>query len=179
MYDNIGEVTVEGVEFEGRWLLTDDLSLRLAYSWNEGEEKDGAPLQSIVPASGVVGLAYKAPTDRWGVETNIVHSQSKKASDATLADATNATEIPPDYFARYGGSFTTVDLQAHYQITSQLKLNAGVYNLFDKEYIRWQRIRFVNQGSAAGGARGGISEDGIHRYTEPGRNFKVSVSYTF
>lgn len=179
MYDNIGEVTVDGIEFEGRWLLTDDVSLRLAYSWNEGEEKDGTPLQSIVPASGVVGLAYKAPSGRWGVETNIVHSQNKKASDATLADATNATEIPPDYFSRYGDSFTTVDVQGHYQITSQLKFNAGVYNLFDEEYIRWQRIRFVNQGSAAGGARGGVSEDGIHRYTEPGRNFKVSVSYAF
>jgi hemoglobin/transferrin/lactoferrin receptor protein len=179
MYDNIGEVTVEGVEFEGRWLLTDDISLRLAYSWGEGEEKDGTPLQSIVPASGVIGLAYKAPNGLWGVETDVVHSQSKKERDVTLVDTTNATQIPTDYFERYGSSFTTVDLQAYYQITPQFKINAGVYNLFDEEYIRWQRIRFVNQGSAAGGARGGVSEDGIHRYTEPGRNFRVSVAYAF
>lgn len=177
MFDNIGEVSVKGIELEGQWALTDSVNLRFAYAWSEGEEKDGTPLQSIVPASGIVGFSYKAPSQHWGIETNIVNSESKKAKDATLADATNATQIPPDYFSRYGGNFTTVDVQGYYNFTPKLKLTAGVYNLFDEEYIRWQRIRFANQGSAAGGARGGVSVDGIHRYTEPDRNFKVTFSY--
>jgi len=177
MPDNIGEVTVEGVELQGQWALTDSVSLRLAYAWSQGEEKDGTPLQSIVPASGIIGLSYRAPSQKWGVETNVVNSKSKKAKDAILANAGNATQIPPDYFSRYGDGFTTVDLQGYYNLTSALTLTAGVYNLFDEEYIRWQRIRFANQGSPAGGARGGVSVDGIHRYTEPGRNFKVTFSY--
>jgi len=179
MPDNIGEVTVEGVELQGEWALTDNVKLRFAYAWSQGEEKDGTPLQSIVPASGIIGLSYNAPSQNWGIETNIVNSESKKAEDATLADASNATQIPPDYFSRYGGNFTTVDVQGYYNFTPKLKLTAGVYNLFDEEYIRWQRIRFANQGSPAGGARGGVSLDGIHRYTEPGRNFKVTMAYAF
>lgn len=179
MFDNIGEVTVKGIEMEGRWLLSENLNLRLAFSRSVGEEKDGTPLQSIVPASGVLGVMYKAPSEQWGIETNIVRSQSKKADDAVVANAANATQIPPDYFADYDSGYTTVDLQGHYKITPQFKLSAGIYNLLDEEYIRWQRIRFANQGSVAGGARGGISADGIHRYTEPGRNFKVSLAYDF
>ena len=147
-------------------------------AWSEGEEKDGTPLQSIVPASGIIGLGYEAASGRWGVETNAVFSAGKDEEDAIAVDTANFTQIPADYFTDYG-DFTVVDLQARYNITPNLKLNLGVYNLFDEEYIRWQRIRFVNQGSAAGGARGGVSEDGIHRYTEPGRNYRVSLAYHF
>lgn len=179
MFDNIGEVTVKGLELEGRWLLSDNLNLRLAYSRSKGETQNGEPLQSIIPASGVIGLSYHAPGEQWGVETNIVRSESKKAEDAILANTANGTQIPPDYFADYDSGFTTVDLQGHYKFTPQFKVSAGIYNLLDEEYIRWQRIRFANQGSVAGGARGGISADGIHRYTEPGRNFKVTLGYEF
>lgn len=179
MLDNIGEVMVEGVEVEGQWLLTQQVSLRLAYAWSEGEEKDGTPLQSIVPTSGVVGLAYEAANGRWGVETNVLFANGKNEDDATVVNSANFTQIPADYFTDYSGSYTLVDLQGRYSVSKNLKLTAGVYNLFDEEYIRWQRIRFVNQGSAAGGARGGVSEDGIHRYTEPGRNFRVTMAYSF
>lgn len=176
--DNIGEVTVKGIEVEGLWAITEQVRLRFAYAWSEGEEKDGTPLQSIVPASGIIGLGYDAPNGRWAVETNVVFADGKDKKDATAVDPVNFTQIPEDYFTDYG-DYTLVDLQARYNITQNLKLNVGVYNLFDEEYIRWQRIRFVNQGSAAGGARGGVSEDGIHRYTEPGRNYRLTLAYTF
>ncbi|MFA5494088.1 MAG: TonB-dependent hemoglobin/transferrin/lactoferrin family receptor [Porticoccaceae bacterium] len=178
MLDNIGKATVEGVELEGRWLFASNWSLRLAYSWNEGEEKDGTPLQSIVPASGVLGLAYTAPTDRWSVEARALYSEGKDLGDATRVDAATFTQIPIAYFEG-DNDYTVVDLQARYDVTANLRLNIGVYNLFDEEYIRWQRIRFVDQGSAAGGARGGVSGDGIHRFTEPGRNYRLTLAYNF
>lgn len=178
MLDNIGEVTVEGIELEGRWAITDDWSARLAWSWTQGEEKDGTPLQSIMPNSGVVGLAYDAPNGRWGVNTNVVRSANKSIEDTIPVNDFNMTAIPTDYFASDNG-FTVVDLQGHFNVTRNFKINMGVYNLFDEEYIRWQRIRFANQGSAAGGARGGISGDGINRYTEAGRNYKITLAYDF
>jgi len=178
MLDNIGEVTVEGIEAEARVALTPSLSARAAWSWTQGELKDGTPLQSIMPDSGVAGLIYDAPGGVWGASLNLVHSANKSIDDAVPANKSNGTAIPPQYFER-DNSFTVVDLQGHYQITRQLRLNMGVYNLFNEEYMRWQRIRFANQGSVEGGARGGISADGLHRYTEPGRNYKVTFSYEF
>ncbi len=178
MLANVGEVTVEGVEIEGIWQFADNWNLRFAYAWSEGEEKDGTPLQSIVPASGIVGVGYEAPGGRWGVQTSVLYSEGKDEKDATRVNADNFTQIPAEYF-KGDNSYTVVDLQARYNITDNLKLNLGVYNLLDEEYIRWQRIRFVDQGSAAGGARGGVSGDGIHRYTEPGRNYRVTVAFSF
>lgn len=176
---NIGSATIEGAELESQWLITPGLHARLAYSWNQGESKEGEPLASIVPASGNLGLVYLSHTGRWGLEGHLTFSEGKKRSDAPSDVQTGMTRVPDDYFDKYGSSFQVFDLLGHYNITPKLKLQAGVYNLFDEEYIRWQRIRFVGQEQAAGGARGGISGDGIHRYTEPGRNYRVTVSYEF
>lgn len=53
----------------------------------------------------------------------------------------------------------------------------GIYNLFDEEYIRWQRIRFAEEGNAV--FRGGVGGNGIRRCTEPGRNYRLTLSMTF
>lgn len=73
--------------------------------------------------------------------------------------------------------FTLFDLQTRYTFTPSLKLTVGLYNLTDEQYWRWQRVQFVTSGT--GGARGGVSGDGINRYAEPGRNARINVSYSF
>jgi len=44
MVANVGEVTVKGVEVEGRWLISQQWSARLAWSYSEGEKDNGDPL---------------------------------------------------------------------------------------------------------------------------------------
>ncbi|MFA5629955.1 MAG: TonB-dependent hemoglobin/transferrin/lactoferrin family receptor [Porticoccaceae bacterium] len=176
MLANTNKATIEGVEVEGRWLLGQNWSLRAAYSWNEGEDDDGTPLQSIVPPSGVVGIGYTASDDRWSVESSLVYVSSKDASDASTYDSARGSNIPSAYFDG-DNDYTVVDLQARYDITPNLRLNAGIYNLFDEEYIRWQRIRFAEEGTAV--FRGGVSGDGIRRFTEPGRNYRLTLAYAF
>ena len=172
--ENAGRVTVKGIEVEGRWLLGRDFSLRLAYSYNEGEKRNGDPLTSIVPASGVVGLRYLAPSRRWSVTGNLTHSAAKKRGDAVETAEDGSLEPTSDFLS---DRYTVFDLLANVAISDKLRLNAGVYNLFDEEYLRWQRVRFVSEGS--GGVRGGVRGDGIDRYTEPGRNIRVSLTYQF
>jgi hemoglobin/transferrin/lactoferrin receptor protein len=171
---NAGRVTVKGIELEGRWLLSNDLSMRFAYSYNEGEKQNGDPLTSIVPASGVLGLRYDAPSRRWNVTGNLTHSAAKNRNDAVETNASGNQVASSAYLS---DRFTVFDLLTTINLTDKLKLNAGVYNLFDEEYFRWQRVRFVTNGS--GGVRGGVRGDGIDRYSEPGRNFRVSLSYFF
>ncbi|TDR42534.1 hemoglobin/transferrin/lactoferrin receptor protein [Tahibacter aquaticus] len=171
---NAGRVIVTGVELEGRWLLNRDLSLRFAYSYNEGEKQNGDPLASIVPASGVLGLRYDAPSRRWNLTGNLTHSAAKQRGDA-VETAANGTVTPSS--AYLSDRFTVLDILASVYLTEKLKFNAGIYNLLDEEYFRWQRVRFVTNGS--GGVRGGVRGDGIDRYSEPGRNVRVSLAYAF
>ena len=68
-------------------------------------------------------------------------------------------------------------MTAFYQISENLVLRAGITNLSDEEYSLWQAVRLVREGN--GGFFGGVSGDGIKRYSEPGREASLSVNYTF
>jgi hemoglobin/transferrin/lactoferrin receptor protein len=171
---NTGEVIVKGAEISSRWILGNHFAIGFAYSVNEGEKKNGDPLLSIVPASGVLGLEYQALENRLAASINVTHAATKDRKDTLQTDSSGA-QTPGTSFVT--DSFTVVDLQSRYQITKGLKITAGIYNVLDKQYWRWSRVRFVSEGT--GGARGGVSDNGLNRYAEPGRNFKATVSYAF
>ncbi|MBL8271308.1 TonB-dependent hemoglobin/transferrin/lactoferrin family receptor [Steroidobacter sp.] len=172
---NAGEVTVKGVEVEGRWLITQQWSARLAWAYSEGEKKNGDPLPSIVPATGVLGLRYDSPTQRWSLTGNISHAEAKKLEDATLTESNDFFQsLVPDYLS---DAYTTLDLFGELEIIKGLKLNAGVYNVFDEKYKLWPRVRYVHEGTTT--LYGYVTGDGIGRYTEPGRNFRVSLAWQF
>ncbi len=104
----------------------------------------------------------------------MTRSGSKNADDVVVT-AVNGTQSQGAAFLT--DAFTLFDLQGRYQVTPALKITMGLYNITDEQYWRWQRVQFVTEG--AGGARGGVSGDGINRYAEPGRNFKASLTYAF
>ncbi|WP_129779931.1 TonB-dependent hemoglobin/transferrin/lactoferrin family receptor [Peristeroidobacter soli] len=177
MAANVGEVTVKGVEVEGRWQIAQQWSARLAWAYSEGEQGNGDPLPSIMPASGVLGIRYQSPTQRWSLTGNVTHTEAKKLEDATLTQtAANDffTSLVPDYLSN---EYTVLDLFGDISITKDLRLNAGVYNVFDKKYYQWPRVRYVNEGTTT--LYGYVTGDGIGRYSEPGRNFRVSLSWQF
>lgn len=171
---NSGEVVVKGFEIDGQWNLDRNIALRFAYSYNEGEKKNGDPLLSIVPHSGVVGIEYQPDSRRWAASLSMTRSGSKQADDVVVT-AANGTQTQGAAFLT--DAFTLFDLQGRYHITPALKMTFGLYNITNEQYWRWQRVQFVTEG--ASGARGGVTGDGINRYAEPGRNFKASVSYRF
>jgi len=175
MAANVGEVTVKGVEVEGHWLISRQWSARLAWAYSEGEQDNGDPLPSILPATGVVGLRYQSPTQRWSLTANVTHAEAKKLKDATLSEAPDFfTSTVPDYLS---DAYTVLDLFGDINITRDLRLNAGIYNVFDEKYYLWPRVRFVNEGTTT--LYGYVTGDGIGRYSEPGRNFRVSLSWQF
>ena len=171
---NAGKVTVKGAELEGRWQFSHAWSSRIAAAYSEGEKANGDPLESIVPASAVVGLRY-APSPVWNVTANLTHAWGKNADDAytTLANATRET---PDWVGKADG-YTVLDLVGSWNVTEQLRVSAGVYNLTDREYYLWQRVRGIYEGTNT--LYGYVNEQGIGRYSEPGRNARVTVAYNF
>ncbi len=59
----------------------------------------------------------------------------------------------------------------------QLSLNAGVYNLTNVKYIPWESLRMFNTVNT--NQMVGQDGYGFARYTAPGRNFAVSLTYEF
>ena len=146
------------VEVSG-WEMSGDLNLptiqgiqtrvRLAFGTANGEDSDlEQPINSIDPAKLVVGLSAYGPN--WNGSVVLTHVADKKSGDIA-----EGTFQPVD-------GHSVVDVLGEWQVWEHIKVNAGVFNLFSEEYIRWA--------DAAA-----IGTDAPMRFAQPGRHLLLSV----
>ena len=152
---NRDEVEIRGAELRGRLGLgafgerLSAFSLEGAAAWAEGEDADGAPIDTVDPLNLVLGLRW-SPT-ALPIESELIW---------TWADAKDPDDIRADRLAT--DSFSVVDLLVHYDIGERWSVDAGLFNLFDETYIRWADTA-------------GIGEDNPGRFTRPGRNVSLTL----
>jgi hemoglobin/transferrin/lactoferrin receptor protein len=177
---NVGKVTISGYEIEAGLKLSRGLLATISHSHNQGEYSNsvdgsvdtsaegsfvkGDKLESISPDTTVLGLDYLGTDASWGASVRASFYDGKDPQDSFSA-------------AFYTDSATVIDLTAFYQVSENLVVRGGITNLSDEEYSLWQSVRLVREGN--GGFFGGVSEDGIKRFSEPGREVSLSVNYTF
>jgi hemoglobin/transferrin/lactoferrin receptor protein len=159
---NIGNVRISGFEVKGRadWGKVGDgrFSTPFAYGQTKGENSDtGVGLNSVSPENAMVGLEYA--TAVWSGALNVRYYGGKDKSDVDLSAQANPFLSP---------SATIVDLSGQWRIKKDLRLTAGVYNLTDKKYWQWSSV----VGQAANSTT-------IDAYTQPGRNYRVSLVADF
>lgn len=171
--NNSGKADVHGVEMSGLWQPKSPWRLNWSGSWQQGEKANGDPMLSISPWSAVFGVAYQLD-DRVRLQLNSRYQAAKAAKDATETNPQGAV-VPAAKFL--SNSAAVFDLALQWDLNQNFVLNAGLFNLLDKQYYRWERVRYVTE--SVGAVRGGVSGDGISRYSEPGRYGKVSLSYSF
>lgn len=157
-YQNLDRVTIRGAELRGE-LFLDSLglpagtSLRGSLAYARGkDEQTGQPLNSIDPLKGVLGLGYEATSGRFGGELvwTLVDGKSR------IDDST------PDQFTPSG--YGLLDLHGFVRVANNLTVNAGLFNLTDKQHWHWTDVR----GQTA-------SDPGIGRYSQPGRHAAVNL----
>lgn len=171
---NVGKVTVKGVELEGQWQLAQSWLLRTAWTHNQGENELGKPLNSINPDRGVVGLSWQGLDGRLRLTGNLTHALAKRKSDVQPVENVMTGTVVYPFLS---DAYTVFDLFGSYRFNQHLRINAGLYNLLDERYYQWARIRNVTPGDFP--LYGYATDDGIGRYSEPGRNIRVSVSWSF
>lgn len=159
---NIDEVTIKGVELQGALWLDSALgapmgtSLQMSIAYADGEnDTNGEALDSISPLKGVFGLSYDSPSSNWGSTLNWTLVAEKESKDTSSSNDITT--------AGYG----TVDLTAYYHFGEHFTLRGGIYNLNDKKYNEWEDVRELS------------ATADLDRYTQPGRNFSLSATYTF
>ncbi len=136
------------------------LTFALAANWTRGDNRtDDAPLNTVDPAEVVARVAWRAtPALRLQWMTTAVDGQDR-VDDSTA----NLFET---------SSFVTTDLMASYQFnTSRLRdvrMDVGVFNVFDKTYWRWSSVRNRIEGDPLTGT-----------LSAPGRYASVSLHVAF
>lgn len=162
---NLSDVTIKGIELKGEFYLSElsdslsGFSAQAAVAYADGEYSENnqtKPLDSVSPLNGVVGLTYDAPNNQWGSELTITAAKGKSEGDVAASNPF----LP--------GGYGVVDLTAFYNINKDVRLDAGIFNLTDKQYWDWETAR-----------RRTNTHNGLARFSQPGRHFRIGLEWKF
>ncbi|MET4683194.1 TonB-dependent hemoglobin/transferrin/lactoferrin family receptor [Brevundimonas faecalis] len=160
-YVNRTKVRIRGLEARGDIRWDNGFSTIVAASYAEGEQETNGrtgALTSIDPVKLVAGLNYAAPSGVWGGGATVTWSGEKSNYDC------GGGQCWP------GESFAIMDVTAFWNVTERATLRAGAFNLFDEKYAWWSDVRGLNRSTAGG------PPATLDAFTQPGRNFGVSLS---
>lgn len=155
-YVNRSKVQIYGVEVSGQWSFAPGWKTWGSVAVQTGKDTSlDVHLNSVPPLKAILGLGYD--TETWGA-----------AASATLAASRDEVENPATQGHLQRPGYEVFDLTGWWSpsFAPGIKLEAGVYNLFDETY--WNAIDIPDSITLP-----------VDYYTEPGRNFRVSASYRF
>lgn len=164
-----GRSTTRGIEFSGSLNLAHlmgaphGLELNAALAIMKSKDAAGVPRYRIDPPTGHIGLAFEHPSQKWSMQAKLRFAAKKKAKD--LPRSSSGVPAPL-------AGWSTLDVTADFHPVKNLTVQAGIYNVFDRQYAKWSRVR----GIPATGANAGSTRAA---YTEPGRSFGLNVRYQF
>lgn len=153
---NLSKATIGGYELRGDWDFAANWNLTAAYAHAHGDSYSGGvatPLKTIDPDKLIVGLSYTRGA-QWGLATQLTAVERKARNPV-------ATNVTPE-------GYTVADVSGWYNFSKATRLTAGIGNLFDRKYVEWADVRDLAATSTI-----------VDAYSQPGRNFKVSVTHSF
>jgi iron complex outermembrane receptor protein len=157
------DARIMGGELGAAYKLTENwkADATLAYAWGKNSS-DGKALPQMPPLESRLGLTYSRDTWSVGALWRLVAEQNRIAKN-------QGNVVGKDYDA--SSSFGVFSLNGAYKVNNNLKLSAGVDNLFDKAYAEHLNL--------AGNAGFGYPASATDPVNEPGRTFWTKVDFSF
>ncbi len=133
------EQLIEGLSFEGG-----------AY-WSRGENlENNQPLNTVSPPQLVAGLNWSSTDQRYRTALIATFTAAQERIDET------DRFVPPAY--------AILDFTAGWEISESVRLDVGVFNLFDKKYWRWSDV-----------SKFAPDDPVIEALSRPGRNVSINI----
>ncbi|HDS1735369.1 TonB-dependent copper receptor [Pseudomonas sp. BP8] len=157
------DARIMGGELGGAYKLSENwkADATLAYAWGKNSS-DGKALPQMPPLESRLGLTYSQDNWSTGALWRLVSAQNRIA-------ANQGNVVGKDYEKSAG--FGVFSLNGAYKVNNNLKLSAGVDNLFDKAYAEHLNL--------AGNAGFGYPAMDPQPVDEPGRTFWTKVDISF
>ncbi|MEO6246444.1 MAG: TonB-dependent receptor [Opitutaceae bacterium] len=136
-------------------------------AWSRGDNvTDGKPLNSVEPPKWVSLLSYAAK-DGWGLRfTATTHARQRRVDSGAILALWDGRPPTPAQFVP--GGVTLFDLAGYVNVSKNVRLSAGLYNLTDRRYWFWQDVRELDRGRAD-----------LQRFAQPGLNARVTLTLSF
>lgn len=186
-YHNIQDVSLHGINVLGKvdWhsvhkAIPEGWYSSLAYNQVKVKERNVNPnftntsdplLDAIQPARLVAGLGYDHPNGVWGVSATSTYSKAKRDDELTgVRYVGNTAYNANNQRTRH---WYTHDINGYVNLSDNVTLRAGVYNLFNRKYSTWEAVRQSSANTVNLSARQSAS------FAAPDRNFVVSLEMKF
>ena len=151
-----------------------------AFSYAEGRSSSGMSMLGIQPLTGNIGLEYTAPKARWQVNAKANLYFAKPVSQTTFWDKDAAgKELIRRYPASFMSNAYTFDAYGYYKITRNLTVRAGIYNILNSEYLRWDDLRQLTNPALLSNINY-FFQDGkksLSRFSRPKRYVSLALEY--
>jgi hemoglobin/transferrin/lactoferrin receptor protein len=157
---NRSSVRISGAEGKLGYRFGDGFDVIAAISYAYGNSFPAGvrtPLDTVDPVKVVAGLGYRDPENRFGGRLTATHSQGKDRLRTSPTLCTPSCYLPD--------SFTILDATAFWSVSENFTFRAGIFNVFDTRYAWWSDVRGIASNSPV-----------IDAYTQPGRNFGISLT---
>ena len=181
-YFNRDQVTLYGAEAQANHWLTDTIELWGNIAYTHGTDENGQYLNSVSPLKGNLGVNWYSDiggmeTDigaviRWADKMDRTHDINLTIDDICVMGQCIPKESFNEVYNTAG--YAVFDLTMGLHVTDNLHLRAGVYNLFDKEYVDYADV--AGQSVFLLNSTMNLQKDD---FTQPGRYFNLSVNYQF
>jgi hemoglobin/transferrin/lactoferrin receptor protein len=163
-YQNLQKVRIYGAEFKGGFTFLNNFAASASFAYAKGENLvENETLDSISPIKSVLALAYR-DRDQWGMD--MLCTLCSKNTKALIYPETGATGEP---FQAAG--YALLDMVAHINFKAKnngWRAQAGIFNILDKTYWRWEDVRGFT-----------VGDKNLPRYSQPGRNMSASLVYSW
>ncbi|MBC8718230.1 TonB-dependent hemoglobin/transferrin/lactoferrin family receptor [Ochrobactrum sp. Marseille-Q0166] len=155
-YRNLDKARIAGIEFKAHHNFVNGFNVHGSFAYAKAMNLDeDIPLASALPFKGVFGVGYNAET--WGVDSSVVAAAYVNQTISTRA-GTTTRRLPGYGIVNLTGWWEPTQLNG-------TRLQAGVYNIFDKTYYDAMNVNSV--------------ENVTERWSEAGRYFKISLTQKF
>lgn len=155
-YRNISEAEIYGLELSGQKVFDNGFRVGASLAALGSKDLDNNTfIRSVAPVKAVATFGYD--TASWGAGVDLIGVAASKEDDGRGGT----------YFPTSG--YGLVDLTAWWEPeqVKGLRINAGIYNVFDKTYYDYASVRSNTNAQAR------------EFSSEPGRSFKISLTQRF
>lgn len=165
---NRDKVEISGVEISARKDFANGIFLHGSLAYSYGKDSDtGEFIRTVAPFKSILGVGYEQ--EQWGLDLSTILSAGMREDGVatTITGATYQTFDAPGY------GVTNLTAWWEPEQTKGLRIQAGVYNIFDKTYWNAVGTRDVSTSGVT------TANQPVAFYSEPGRSFKISLTQKF
>ena len=163
-YQNAENVEIQGIEFDYKRSLTEQLSFNFAAAISSGdlfEDNEKHPLPEIDPRELILGLNWK-PSDVFSLQALLTISGKSE-------DNLEEVCLNNDCWPRVKTSgYSLFDIFASYIPNENLEFRFAVENATDKKYLRWASVSELPE-----------NDSELDLYGQNGRSISASFKYIF